>query len=148
MATQASKASAMAGSASRFIEIQLTRCMSVKKIWSMIRWPQIHVVSVTLCATEGRVHFVVAHQTVFHVWKIRLRQRPLNLCDAAMAGTTSIIGDQVGPQLQDVYFVRRAKILLAVDRTRNHWSKVAEAKVKRVIEVFQNLAPMFLGKTS
>ena len=147
MTTQASEASAVTGSTSGLIEIQLASRMSIQKIRSMVSWPQIHIVGVTLRATEGSVHFVVADQTVFHVWKIGFRQWSLSLRNATMAGTTCVVGDQVCPQLQDVDFVRRPKILLAVDRTGNHWSKIAEAQVKSMIEIFQNFTPVLVRKT-
>lgn len=137
----------MTGSASALVEIQLASRMSIKKIRSMASWLQIHVFGVTLRATKGRIYFTVADQTVFHMRKIGLCQWPLNLRNSAMAGTTWVVGDQVCPQLQDVDFVRRPKILLAVDRTGNHWSQVAKAQVKGMIKVIQNLAPMLVRKT-
>ena len=105
MAPQTSEALAMAGGAGSFIEIQLPGCVSIQKIWSMIRRFQVERGRMALGAAKGRIHFTVANQAVFHMWKMILGDGTCLRCQTSMAGLAWIVRDQVATQLQNVDFV-------------------------------------------
>lgn len=105
MAPQTSEAFAVAGRTSGFVEIHLTCCVPVQKIWSMIRGFQIKRRGMALGATEGRIHLAMANQAVFHMWKMILGDGTCLGCKTSMAGLAWVVSDQVATQFQDVNFV-------------------------------------------
>lgn len=137
----------MAGCAGSFIEIQLPGCVSIQKVWSMIRRFQIECRRMALGATKRRIHFAVANQAIFHMGKVLFADNPCLRSKTSMAGLARIVSDQVTTQFQNVEFVGRSEIFFAVDRARNDRGKIAEAEMAKVIEVLQHFAASRIAQT-
>lgn len=137
----------MAGRTSGFIEIQFSGRMAIQKVWRMVGRLEVHCRWVALRATEWRIDFGVADQAIFHMRKIDFGQGPCCDLKAAMTCLTGVVGNQIGAEFQDIDAGRRAKVLLAVNCSGNHWGKVSEAQMERMIEVLEDLAFVFVAES-
>ena len=143
---QTSEASSVAGSASCFVQIQLAGGVPVEEVGRVIGRLKIQVVRMTLDATERGIDFGVTDQAVFHVREIGLGECTLCRRHSTMTRSAGVVGNEVRTQLQDVDLVRGPEILLTVDGPGDDWRKVAQAKVHRMVEIFQYLPTMLVGE--